>query len=116
MQVTAAISLKKLVEEAELDEEMLPLLFESFMDEGPVVLAQLQEGVVSKNSEQVRAAAHKLKGIADSVKAELLRQLCKKLELIQLNGDAGNVTSTFDEINGEFVRVVKFIEEFNAGR
>ena len=107
-----AVSVAKLIEESELDEDMIPVLFEAFMEESQTILEELKGAVASREGEKLRSAAHKLKGGCNSIKAEPLLMLSKKLEYTGINGDWPSADNLLPHVESEFARVVKFIEEF----
>lgn len=106
------VSVAKLIEESELDEDMIPILFEAFMEETPTILEEVQAAVAAREGEKLRSSAHKLKGTCNSIKAEPLLMLSKKLEYTGINGDWNVAENLLPHVESEFARVVKFIENF----
>jgi HPt (histidine-containing phosphotransfer) domain-containing protein len=90
-------------------------LIDTFLDDAPKMLAELQDSLVSKNAEVFRRAAHSLKSNSASFGAMHLSTQAKELEMI---GKAGN----FDEVGGklaalttEFDRVQAALREWQHG-
>jgi HPt (histidine-containing phosphotransfer) domain-containing protein len=73
-------ALKKLFELIGESPESLAELIDSFLDESPLQLRQMQEAVVSKDRAALGRAAHTLKSSARDFGAGHLSALCEALE------------------------------------
>jgi HPt (histidine-containing phosphotransfer) domain-containing protein len=73
--------------EAELDQESVLTLARLFCDDTAPILAQIEEAVRKRNSEQVRTLIHMLKGCCRSINALSVEQFCEAIEDAAMRSD-----------------------------
>ncbi len=93
---------------------MLPILFEAYLEDAPGALTELTCAFEQRDAENLRCAAHKLKGCGNSIKAEALLALCQQIEYCGVENDWTKAENLLPRIEQEFARVATFIENFCA--
>lgn len=71
-------------------------------------LAILDAGLAGKDRTAIEGAAHKLKGILDSVGGLQARDIARRLEKMAQEGDLDSILTVLQELKGEIERVVAF--------
>lgn len=82
------------------------LLTESFKKESAELSQQLEMAIESTDVEKTRGTAHLLKGMAGSVCASYLMELCGRLEQDAIDNKLGNNAQTYEAISNELLLVV----------
>jgi len=62
------------------DEELVQMVLETFVQEAPELISEIDQAMKSKESETIRAKSHALKGTAANVNAERLRNAALEME------------------------------------
>lgn len=73
-------ALDKLLETVGGDQEFMHELVQTFLQEAPTMLDQVQSALAAGDADQVRLAAHSLKSNAAQFGASKLRELCLEIE------------------------------------
>ena len=80
-------------------------LIDSFLEDAPQLLAQLDQFVAAQNAEGTRRIAHSLKSNAADFGAVLLSNLCKELEMNAKSGVLDGAADLSAQIRIEYGRV-----------
>ncbi len=91
-------------------------LLQTYYDEIPQLLTQLQEALIKQDCDAFQRAAHSIKSTSNSFGALQFGLQARELEMI---GKAGNIDGTSDKVDAltsgyEFVR--QALEELNHGK
>lgn len=73
-------------------------IIDTFLDDVPRTLADLQAGLEADDAGQVASAAHKIKGSASTLGATTLSEVCKDIEEAANEGDLASVAQRMDEL------------------
>lgn len=92
-------------------EEMLPELIELFIEDSTDQISIIKSSIDTLNFDQLRNAAHKMKGGAASVAATPLTKLCDKLEKMGLNQAVAGANDVYRETIKEFDRLKAWYDE-----
>ena len=98
----------------EIDEDMVPVVFESFLDDTKYILESLRSSLESGQAELLRKNAHKVKGCCTTLRAHNSAALAKKLEQAADKSDLDTATKLLDEFSVEYARLINFIENYMA--
>ncbi len=79
-------------------------LADTFLEEAPVMLAELRSARADAAPERFRRAAHSLKSNSHTFGAQALGALARELELQGLDADAARDAARLDAIDAEFAR------------
>lgn len=74
------LDMEQLNELKEVLEDEFQVLINTYLIDAQLRLKLIEEGLDTKNYEQVRLAAHSLKGASANIGALILAQLCEQLE------------------------------------
>ena len=74
------LDMEQLNELKEVLEDEFQILINTYLTDAQLRLKLIEEGLDIKNYEQVRLAAHSLKGASANIGALILAQLCEQLE------------------------------------
>ena len=81
-------------------------LIDSFLEDAPKLLGELEGYIQDGNLEGTRRIAHSLKSNAADMGATALHQLCKELESKTRDGEMDSAAGLFAQISKEFPKVV----------
>ncbi len=73
-------------------------IIDTFLDDVPKTLADLQDGLEADDARQVASAAHKIKGSASTLGAVTLSEICKDIEDAANDGDLAFAAQHMDEL------------------
>lgn len=93
----------------ELSPKSFQLLVDLYLSELPNYIHQLQQGMMTQNSQGIYLAAHKLRGSSSSMGADELSALCKKIEEATKNADK---SVDFTTLNQQINRLVQLAENY----
>ena len=96
-------TLRKLTPPGEPD--VLTEVLKLFLDEVPLRVERLRNAWAAGNIEEVRRAAHSLKGSAGNIGARRLHAICSKLDDIGKSHELDGVAALVDELAAEFDNV-----------
>lgn len=80
-------------------------LIDSFLETAPPLLARLNQGVITGNAADVRAAAHTIKSSSKDFGATLLAELCQELEDMGKAGALAGAAELAARVEVEYGRV-----------
>lgn len=80
------------------DAEGVGEIIDTFLDDVPGTLEELQAGLDDDDARRVASAAHKIKGSASTLGAVTLAEICKDLEEAADDGDLASVAQRMDEL------------------
>ena len=83
----------------------------TFLEEAPLMLAELRSAHADRNGERFRRAAHSLKSNSHTFGATGLAELARELELGGLPSDA----SPLDALDSEYARAAAALQELARG-
>src|SRR6478609_8974146 len=81
------------------DREALAEIVEAFIDEAPLRLAELRDGLVAGNAVLVGRAAHTLKANGRTFGAFRLAELCQEVEAAARGGDLAPASAHIDALD-----------------
>ncbi len=87
------------------DIEFLAELVETFLEDAPNLMAELQQAIEASNAGEVRRLAHSLKGNGREFGATDFTNLCADLEHQAADGNLADAQGLLNEIQAEFPRV-----------
>ena len=87
-----------------MGEDFASELVATFLDEGPTMLAELQEAIARGDADGFRRAAHSVKSNANVFGATALAELARRLELAGLSDNAQSDRAAATELEAEFGR------------
>jgi two-component system sensor histidine kinase/response regulator len=96
------------------DEELLMAVVRIFLDDCPRRLAAIKGAVDSRDVEQIRTAAHALKGAAANLSAQGLFEAAKTLERLGAEGRVEPTEAAWRRLSIEAMRVIQTLHEYEA--
>ena len=69
------------------DPELLVDLIRMYLDDGPIKLAEIVEGLAEQDYDRVERAAHSLKGAAGNLGAIMVQADCERLQVASRNSE-----------------------------
>jgi len=87
------------------DDAMLGELIESYLEETPKLLQELDDALESQDADRLRRAAHSLKSSSKDFGAGSLAELCLELETQGRAGDLAGAADRVARAQAEFERV-----------
>jgi HPt (histidine-containing phosphotransfer) domain-containing protein len=100
--------LRSLQGEGETD--LIAELFETFRGDAPTLIAAMRTAATHGNAEQLKQAAHSLKGSSASLGANPLSALCAEVEKMGRAGSMTGAAEKVDQIEQEYARAIKVLE------
>lgn len=95
-------SRRDLLERVDGDEELLREVLLIYLEDTPLVLENLKQGIDANSPEAVANAAHTLKGSSANIAAERLRYRAWQLEQKAKEGDLDGASAFYDMLEGDF--------------
>ena len=97
----------------ELIGDDLKEILNAYLSTAPGLLNQIENAILSKNSEDLRLHAHSLKGSSANIGAHPLSQVSATLEQMGKDNDIGpQAEQTFNQIKNENTAVVAFLNSY----
>lgn len=96
-----SLNLEKLFDEYSENKEILKHLLKSVITNLPLLIKEMENGIVKKDMETIEKSAHKLKGALGNIKAEKLCELADKMEKTAKQKNIDKAILIFEEINSE---------------
>ena len=90
-----------------------PQILDLFVRSTEGDLANLAAALTSRNSSRVANSAHRLKGAAGAIGAELLRREAARLEVLGLSGELAGAAECFARLQVEFDRFRTHVAGFS---
>jgi signal transduction histidine kinase/CheY-like chemotaxis protein/HPt (histidine-containing phosphotransfer) domain-containing protein len=91
-------------------EDLLSRVVHAYLDSAPELIEDLETGLVERDTERARGAAHTLKSSSASVGAARLASLCREIETRARNGQLSQAKDLLDPLLGEYRDVVSALE------
>jgi len=92
-------------------EFMIPELAEMFLEDAPPLITKIQNGFELGNGNQVKEAAHTLKGSSASMGLHAFSIHCKKIEMFAKSGDLAESAKSFPNLEAEYAQVKIVLEQ-----
>jgi CheY-like chemotaxis protein/HPt (histidine-containing phosphotransfer) domain-containing protein len=89
-------------------------LIRIYLEDSPVRLAKLQQGVVQEKPEEVKLAAHSLRSTSATFGALRLAGLCQELEVMARSGRLAGASEKLGLVQAEFERVKSALNDLKA--
>lgn len=86
------------------------MLIDVFIKDSIQRLEIIQQAIRTNDTENLRRAAHSLKGSAMNISAARLTELCRELEFMGRDGRLENATTLFEAVREEFDKVKSYLE------
>ena len=87
------------------DRSLLACLADVFSEDAPVLMERLTSAVKSMNGEEIRSAAHALRGLAANFGAAALTQPLRQLEEIGVRNDLERAQNLLAEVDEKTARL-----------
>ncbi len=87
------------------------LVINSHVEDGVQLIGNLNSAADQGNLEQIAEVAHAIKGSFSNIGADMLADLCKKIEIEAKDGQSDVVLEQIPEIIREMERVIKAAKE-----
>jgi len=100
---------------ADLGEEFISELVETYCTETPELIASLQKAFKDQDSVTFRRAAHSIKSSSASLGAMRLSEQARQLEMIGKSGDLGEAAGQLDNLEAEYALVQNELAELVHG-
>ena len=117
MNIPTGVDQEIFQEMQELMEDDFPLLLQTFLEDTPELLKQINEAVSGDLTDQavqvgqLGAAAHQLKSTSASLGFTALEQLAHQLEAIGNGADAGEAPALCQQVNSSYSELAPFLTE-----
>ena len=95
--------------------EFVTELVDTFIEEGPGMLAELRAACAEGNAERFRRAAHSLKSNGNTFGAMKLAMLARELELKGLDTDPTNDAAGLAALEAEYARAAAELKALRNG-
>lgn len=96
-------------------EDLLPILIEAFIEDGLILLQEMEQGVRDKDDTAVATAVHTLKSSAKNIGADQLSVYCsdieKRLESIEGGFDAKHFQELYQLASTEMDKVITLLRK-----
>lgn len=96
--------------QGEGEPDLIAELFETFRGDAPTLIAAMRTAATQGNAEQLKQAAHSLKGSSASLGAKPLSALSAEVEKMGRAGSMTGAAEKVDQIEQEYARVIKTLE------
>lgn len=96
------------------DEELLREQMQFFLDESPDLMERVLAALDEQNQEEVRIAAHRLKGLASTVDGGELCLIANRIEQASAVGSLDEVTAIIDELASALTRLTDTVGDYVA--
>jgi CheY-like chemotaxis protein len=94
--------------------DALQEVIDIYLDSAPQLLQRIQEAVRAEQAEELREAAHSLKSTSAALGAFELSEMAKKMEIMGRFGNTTSASGMLGEIEAEYRRVKKALDEENS--
>jgi HPt (histidine-containing phosphotransfer) domain-containing protein len=95
-----------------LDAECAAELSQCFLDDTGAIMELMQEAVAAKNTEAVRASAHKLRGACRSINAQLVENESSALEDAANDGNWEGITAYYGPLKSLYAALCSEISAY----
>lgn len=90
-------------------------LVDTFLEEAPAMIAELQQALASGDADQFRRAAHSIKSNANVFGAQALAELARRLELGEFDPSSVAIQAILDELKAEYTRAATALRGVKNG-
>ncbi len=94
-----------------IDEDMVGEIVEIFLEDAPQCVKLIADAIKTRNSEDLKLYAHRLRGSARHVAAKELAERAYRLECAGDEKDIDTAALFFDDFKNEFNKVIAFLSE-----
>jgi HPt (histidine-containing phosphotransfer) domain-containing protein len=98
------------------DSEFLIELIDTFLEDAPMLLADLGQAAEQGDADELRLAAHSLKSNSADFGARALAALCKELEMMGKTGALDGAVERVAQVEAEYERVKIALQAMAWGR
>lgn len=109
---SSPLDMAELIEE--IDADMVPVVFESFLDDTKNIMENLRNTLESGQADLLRKSAHKVKGCCTTLRAHTAAALAKRIEQAADKSDLQAAGQILDEFAAEYQRVLDFVQNYLA--
>lgn len=95
--------------------EFVVELVNTFLEEAPVMLADLRSALVASDADRFRRAAHSLKSNASVFGAQDLAHPARDLELLSLDRPPSELLALLEKTEAEYARAAAALTEMQNG-
>ena len=106
------LALDELIEE--IDEDMVPVVFESFVEDTSGAVDAISNCVAQRDAEKLRKLSHRLKGCFISIKAYKAASIAKELEEKGQKSQFDDLDVHLAGLKSEYSKVVNYIDRYMA--
>lgn len=93
------------------DPELLIDLIQMYLEDGPLKLHEITEGLTHHDWDRMERAAHSLKGSAGHLGAHLVQEDCDKLQLASRNQEATAAEAAVADLRGHFTDAEQALQD-----
>lgn len=108
------VCLKSLEERVENDIGLMQEMVELFLDNAPMLLAEIEAGLADGDLRTVQRATHSLRGAASNLCAAPCVQIAERLEMMSKSSDIGQVETAVAELRDELARLQVALQQMFA--
>ncbi len=98
----------------EIDADMVPVVFESFLDDTKNIMETLRGNLEAGQADLLRKCAHKVKGCCTTLRAHNAAALAKRIEQAADKSDLQAARQMLEEFASEYQRVLDFVQNYLA--
>lgn len=92
------------------DDEMFKEILTGFVAPSEEIVEEMRAAIAEESTEGVKLAAHKLKSAASSVGADSLADMCKTLEMAEIEGRFSEAEVLIDDLAALMDKIKKYVE------
>jgi hypothetical protein len=104
------LALDELIEE--IDEDMVPVVFESFVEDTGGAVDAISNCIEQRDAEKLRKLSHRLKGCFISIKAYKAASIAKELEESGQKSQFDGLDVHLVDLKSEYSKVVSYIDRY----
>jgi CheY-like chemotaxis protein/HPt (histidine-containing phosphotransfer) domain-containing protein/two-component sensor histidine kinase len=93
------------------DEELADEVCQVFKEDGPEMIESLKKALDNEDTENIKDAAHKLKGSSANIAAKDLSRNCLKIENAAGNENIEQCKQLYEQLKNEYDKLISFISE-----
>ncbi len=112
MENNKAIDKDELLERVDGEKEFLAELIEIFINDIPEQLAEIQNAVDNRNSEELEKSAHKLKGAISNFAEKTAFKTALQLEMMGRNNKLDRVEEAYNTLTKDVECLTNALKEF----
>ncbi len=97
------------------DDEFVAEMIDTFIDDAPGLLQQIQRAATQGDADELRIAAHSLKSNSAEFGARVLYELCREMEAMGRAGTPGEAKPLADRAGAEYDKLEAVLRNLRAG-